>query len=676
MTCTNPYRIMLYRVTFLIGWFLCIPLYCFSKSSCDDEIVSEVNCILSSPVQFDRALDYNHDGNVTISDLCTIIDKRLWIARAEQKKLSIKFRDNDVSVSNTNNLPVEILTMGRPTEIKVVARNLSDLLIEISGSCNDGNIVVDADTTCILRFMGLSLKSSHSSAICSRSKHPIFVELIDGTLNLIEDGIDNDSEQEEKVNGCFHSEGAIHFFGSGLLSVSANNKHAIYSKKSIEIVGSTVDISKTVSDAIHAGKHVSIYNSELNLCNFGQDGIDSDKYIRIEKSKITASVSADAGKGIKCTDDLNIVETYLQMSADGGVQFKTDGLSYCSLIKVDGNICLNSVKANLTHNGDGGKCISCDGDMTINGGEYVLTTYGDGAEYLTDADEIDYYTPKCISSDGALNIMSGNISCSSYGLGAKGIVVGGVLQIGGDTNAEPVIDVLTKGDCIFDDESEDERNGCPKAIKCSDIIYIHNGKITCSTSHSGGEGIESVKSIKINGGTIICNTFDDGINAKNGITVNGGNIYCNSVNNDGLDSNGFITINGGVVKAISQHRFNECLDAEQHQIHINGGTILGISGSPISIASTSQPYFSQGVDEKWNEDASVPLQLGATYSVVAPKGKVQMEIVSPFFTSKAYFFVSAPYLSDSQEYIMRETSEGVVNDILRFTPIYEIITPF
>lgn len=663
------------RCIFLFVFMAILSSNGWCQTTYDSHLARIIHSILEPKTENDYETDINHDNKVTIADLCAFISSLQEKVPKERNKISLTFLPDSVAIDNATNLPIDIFR--EKANIRLTTGHLPDVLIEVSGQCDDGQLTVDADTTFTLRFSGLSLKSSHAPAILSTSKHAVEVEITDGTSNFLEDAPTYTIDSEEgSYNGCFHSEGTSTFSGRGFLTVSGHHKHAIYSKKSIVFHECNIIVDKAKSDAIHAGKNVSVSHTQLTLNGMGQDGMDAGKHITIQDSKLSATVSSDAAKGIKCTEDLKVERTDIQMSASGGIRNKDGDISYCTLMKSGGNTTFLDSDMKLVHSGNGGKCISCDGNMIISGGKYFLETSGDGGEYFSVTAENDYFTPKCIAVDSILKIESGTISCTSSGLGGKGIVAGECLDIGKKDTEGPVIDITTSGMCILDNEEEDERNGCPKAIKCSDIIYINSGRITCTTFHTGGEGIESMKSIKINGGTITCNTFDDGINAANGITVNAGYIYCNSINNDGLDSNGIITINGGTIKAISQHRFNECLDAEEHQIIINGGTIFGISGSPISIGSTSQPYFSQGLTEIWKETDSSPLREGALYRVHAPKGKAQMEITSPFTTGKAYFFISAPYLSTTQEYTIREQYIEGNSEIIRFTPTLEIINPY
>lgn len=219
-----------------------------------------------------------------------------------------------------------------------------------------------------------------------------------------------------------------------------------------------------------------------------------------------------------------------------------------------------------------------------------MQTNGDGAGYINAENKQDYYTPKCITAEDTLIIRRGKISCHSTGIGAKGIIAENMI-IGTDADAEPIITIETTGTCIVDDVEEDQRYGCPKAIKANNELKILSGNISATTHGLGGEGIECNHTMYVFGGTISCYTFDDGINIGESLIVNDGVVYCNSTDNDGIDSNGSIVINGGLVAAVNQIRPDESFDTEGEQLYLNGGTVIGLSSGPVKIAEAAYPYY-------------------------------------------------------------------------------------
>ena len=119
----------------------------------------------------------------------------------------------------------------------------------------------------------------------------------------------------------------------------------------------------------------------------------------------------------------------------------------------------------------------------------------------------------------------------------------------------------------------------PKGIKMDGDIVINGGTISVTTSGAGGEGIESKKTLTVNGGQITVNAFDDGINCTGDMTINGGYIFAKGAKNDAMDANGNMYVKGGLIYAIGATSPEVALDANTEQgkkLYIQGGTIIAV----------------------------------------------------------------------------------------------------
>ena len=221
----------------------------------------------------------------------------------------------------------------------------------------------------------------------------------------------------------------------------------------------------------------------------------------------------------------------------------------------------------------------------------VTETY-QGSTLTFSADES--YSAAGIKADGNVTIIGGEVAITSSGKGGKGINIDGTLTIGEAGSEGPILNIATTGSYISKTGygMQSDIIGSPKAIKVLGNIVINSGNVTTSTKSDGGEGIESKASITINGGTVVCDTYDDAINAGNKITVNDGIVWAHSTGNDGIDCNGRagLEFNGGVVLSSGTNAPEGSFDCDQNNFTITGGTLIGTGGDASRVTSNTQPY--------------------------------------------------------------------------------------
>ena len=511
--------------------------------------------------------------------------------------LTIQYMNDDIVINNPRADAISIIKGPDYADVQIaISTRIQNPVLSISGESNDGRLRIDSDVDYTLVLNGINLSSSHAPAINSTTKQKVNVVIADGTENALSDGsIYKLSDTSEPTNGCLTSLGALTFNGNGTLRVTGNNKHAIHSKKSIKFNSGTYIVGKAASDAIHSGKDITVNDGNFNLSGMDGEGFDMDGEFKMTGGTINMQITGEAAKGIKCAETMKISDGSITATASGALKNKKGDLSYCTVLKCDSSATISGGEFHIINNSAGGKCISVDKNLTISGGEMYFETNGDGAEYTNTDGETDYYTSKCISVDDSLFIHRGNMQCLSTGIGGKGIVGGRYTEIGmpSDTtiNQGPTICVETTNSSIVNDVEEDERNGCPKAIKVEEYLNIYSGDIHCTTAGMGGEGVECGKEFYFYNGNIECNCFDDGINVGEKLEILGGQVYCNSIDNDGIDSNGSIYLKGGLIVAINQSWPNESFDSERGQLHLMGATVFGIGSSEVKIGESIVPVY-------------------------------------------------------------------------------------
>ncbi len=559
-----------------------------------------------------------------ISPLVVSADSALFM-NVHSDTLKLDFHDNWVDVRNPKMESIEIQPHG--ANITIRNHGASPFVCMATGSCQDGRLIVDSDTTCTLLLSNLYLSSREGSAIYIKQKQKAEIVLMEGTINTLMDAANyNHSDTTDTSNGCIYSKGSLTFRGGGILNVYGNHRHSIFSSKNI-----------TVEDG------------SINILNTQKDGIHCDKY-KQKGGIINLHLSQIATKGVKTKKEFELKNGNINGVASADLKIEDGETSYCTLIKSDSLFTMSGGELSLKNTGKGGRCISVENTLKMTAGIMHLECHGDGGRYLTAANDSDYYTSKCITADDSIFIQGGHLNCLSTGLGGKGIVAGTYLAIGNDTepkDTEPVIRVETKGECIINNVDEDQCFGCPKGIKVGSQIDVFCGDIRVNTSGSGGEGIECKGIIRLHKSEVQCITCEDGINAGQHIVIDGAHIYCYSTDNDGIDSNGKITMKDGIVVSISQHEQDESFDSDNGRFYIFGGIVFGIGRDWTKVREVEQPYYSTGITEAMNE----PITLHASHYLILKEGEKNLYSVQiPNDIENAFITCSMPFLSENYSY--------------------------
>ena len=246
--------------------------------------------------------------------------------------------------------------------------------------------------------------------------------------------------------------------------------------------------------------------------------------------------------------------------------------------------------------GSASKGIVSDSLLWITGGFIKAITTGDA---VWDEDEQDYSSCSAIKSEWDMIISGGEIACLSSGTGGKGISAGNAEVVsetktkynGTLTITDADIYVRTGGKRIPEVKTEDEHgnktgaSASPKGIKSADKMIVNSGNIyvRCSGG-AAAEGIESKKTIDINGGKIRSYSVDDGMNAE-GCYIHGGDILICSTENDGFDVS-FLFMYDGLLYTIGGDVDQMGLDTDGKTFKVMGGEIISLG------ARNCQPYES------------------------------------------------------------------------------------
>ena len=263
------------------------------------------------------------------------------------------------------------------------------MLIVLSGSTDNGSLLVYRQKAFTLRLNGVSITNPDGPAINNQCGKALYVESVEGTENLLADGTTyadapvNTAGVAIDQKGALFSEGQIFFCGSGTLTVNGNAKNGIASDDYIVFESGTVKVS--VDDT-------------------GSNGIKVNDGLIINDGTLTISVKADGARGIKSDAYTTIAGGNTTITTSGDCKIETtDGVrdtASAAGIKCDSLFTMTAGTLTIKSTGDGGKGINCSQDVLFSGGTLNVTTTGKN----------EVGKPKGIKSDTGIIVSGGSFT--------------------------------------------------------------------------------------------------------------------------------------------------------------------------------------------------------------------------------------------------------------------------
>ena len=275
----------------------------------------------------------------------------------------------------------------------------------LSGTSTNGSFTYNGTYKSTICLNGLNLTSTTGAALDIQNGKRINLILTDGTDNTLVDAAGG----EQKA--ALYCKGHMEVSGSGTLTVTGNNRHAIATNEYLELKKSTgtINVRKAVGDAMHIEQYFLMKGGTVNLSGMGGDGIQAELknnpdeelngQILIKGGSINIDVTADDTKGIKSDDLITIsggtfvinakgagskgisagtnmiineddAATTMTIAATGGVYEdpETDDTSKCMGIKVTKDLTISAGTITITNTGRKSKGIKVDGTYYAKGG--------------------------------------------------------------------------------------------------------------------------------------------------------------------------------------------------------------------------------------------------------------------------------------------------------------------
>jgi hypothetical protein len=382
----------------------------------------------------------------------------------------VVYEDTAVSVTN----PLELLGVSVDVSGADVVVNsaagISEIDYVLSGTTGDGTFKVYSDKKLELHLNDVQITNPDGPAINIQTGKKISVHLENGTTNILTDGATYaDPPGDEDQDAAFFSEGQLIFDGSGTLEINGygEDEHGLRSDDYIEIDSGTIIVNSAVKDGIHANDGFFMTGGGVDVTSDG-DGIDGsdgpieigggsitiasaeadndamkcDSTIVITGGTISITVDGDQSKGLNSKQDIVIAGGTLNINTTGGVVLEPSGSgydpSYCTAIKSDGDVLIDSCSITINASGPAGRGISSGAGVSMGSGTLDITSSGNGGTYTDELGETDAYHGPCIKADGNVGLTCGELTLHHSGNAGKGISADGQISIG-TTLAAPLV---------------------------------------------------------------------------------------------------------------------------------------------------------------------------------------------------------------------------------------------
>ena len=447
----------------------------------------------------------------------------------------------------------------------------------ISGTLNDGQIIVDAGDTDKVQLVlaGADITSSTSAAIYALNADKVFVTLAEGTQNVLTNGGEYVAMDDNNIDSVIFAKTDLTLNGSGSLTINAQAGHGVVSKDDLVITGG----SYTITAASHglSGKDGIAIADGTFVITSGKDGIHSENsddsslgWLYIKDGTVTITAQGDAVSAMGAlqidggTFDLYTGEGSASVEMTGSDQMGqmgggqrggwTDQTATTETQMEEDAVSQKGIKGESTYAINGGTfyidsaddCLHAGGEMVIAAGAFTLNS-GDDA----------------VHCDDALTIQSGTFTIPYCYEGIEGLSI-------------------TIEDGVFDITSSDDGLNSAGGADSSGFGGFGNRQQDAFTASSDSF-------IIVNGGTFTLVSTGDCVDSNGSLTINGGtlNLTCNGSGNTAIDCDGTYANNGGDVTT------ND--GSEENPGQMGGGMGgKGAVGSQAGTANFGQPGQTSG----------------------------------------------------------------------------------
>lgn len=413
----------------------------------------------------------------------------------------------------------------------------------LTGTLNNGNIVVSTNEAVKLRLSNVS--------ITTKNEPCIFIENSDKTYITITENTENILVAENSENGAIYAKDNLEIKGNGTLNIESSSGHGIKASDNLTIKNGNININAK-SDGIHVNDTFKMTDGNLNIIS-ECDGIGSESIVNISGGIInikTNGVPTESSNSKK--NNQNEFTKNREEVNDVEFEKSTKGINAEWMIYISGgNITINSAShaihcqdeiqidgGNLSINSTYEKGISAHGNLTIDGEEtsidIIKSTEGIESKNIM---TINNGFIKVYSTDDALNATGGNSGTMD------------IPRNNFDKQTDSTKHMQPDGNEKINSDQIGRRNTKPNMNENgTDDKFIPqftrdfaNNKIDDHKMFPDGE-------IPQMNGEIVTHDNSKNKNFKDCLVINNGYLELYA-EDDCIDSNGNLIINGGTIKA-------------------------------------------------------------------------------------------------------------------------------
>lgn len=379
---------------------------------------------------------------------------------------------------------------------------------EISGTLNDGRIIVETDDEDLVRLIlnKINIKNSTTTPFFIKKAKKTIIILKENTQNFVSDA--SSYINEEDANAAIYSKDDLTIFGNGSLIIEANYNDGITSKDGLIIKSGNITIN-AVDDGIRGKDYLIVKGGSITINAYGNGFISDNEddvtkgYVYIKDGVINITSRGDA---IQAETDVLVAAGDITITSGGGSNSRINANSSAKGLK--GGVCVIIEGATLAVN-SADDAIHSNSRMVINSGSIDISSGDDG-----------------IHSDSTLGIYGGEIVITKSYEG------------------------IESGDIVIDD-------GNIHIVSSDDGINAGGGNDAGMGGGPRGNQSQNNNFLYINGGYIVVDASGDGIDVNGKIEMTDGVLIVNgptSNNNGALDYDASFKLTGGFLVAVGSSR--------------------------------------------------------------------------------------------------------------------------